>query len=75
MSHKGNCLDNAVVESFFSVLKREIFLGQEFKYKSYSELKTAIDEYIFYYNNKRIKHNLRGMTPISYRDSYFETKK
>ena len=70
MSDKGNCLDNAVVESFFGVLKREMFFGNEFKFKSYDELKTRIEEYIFYYNNKRRKHNLGGMTPISYRDSY-----
>ena len=70
MSGKGNCLDNAVVESFFGVLKREMFIGKEFKYKSYMELKTAIEEYIDYYNNKRIKHNLGGATPCSYRAAY-----
>lgn len=70
MSGKGNCLDNAMVESFFGVLKREMFYGKELSFKSYSELKTAIEEYINYYNNKRRKHNLKGMTPISYRDSY-----
>ncbi len=52
MSNKGNCLDNAVAESFFGVLKREIFIGKEFKYKSYKELKTAFEKYIDYYSNK-----------------------
>ena len=70
MSNKGNCLDNAVVESFFGVLKREMFYGNEFKFKSYDELKIAIEEYINYYNNRRIKHNLGGKTPSSYRASY-----
>lgn len=70
MSDKGNCLDNAVVESFFGVLKREMFYGNEFKYKSFNELKSAIEEYIFYYNNKRIKHSLGGKTPSSFRASY-----
>ena len=74
MSNKGNCLDNAVVESFFGVLKREMFYGKEMKFKSYDELKSAIEEYIFYYNNKRRKHNLKGMTPSSFRASYKETK-
>ena len=70
MSDKGNCLDNAVVESFFGILKKEMFYGNEFKYKSYDDLKTAIEEYIFYYNNRRIKHNLKGKTPSSFRASY-----
>lgn len=70
MSNKGNCLDNAVVESFFGILKRELFYGNEFKYKNYEDLKLAIEQYIYYYNNKRIKHNLNGMTPSSYRASY-----
>ena len=70
MSNKGNCLDNAVVESFFSVLKREMFYGNEMKFKSYDELKTAIEEYIFYYNNKRRKHNLNGLTPSSFRAAF-----
>ena len=70
MSKKGNCLDNAVVESFFGVLKREMLFGNEFKYKSYGDLKNALIEYIDYYNNKRRKHNLKGMTPSSFRASY-----
>ena len=67
MSKKGNCLDNAVAESFFSILKREIFLGNEMKYKSYKELEKAINEYIDYYNNKRIKTKLKGLTPCQAR--------
>lgn len=70
MSGKGNCLDNAVVESFFGVLKREMFYGNELKFKSYNELKISIENYIDYYNNHRRKHNLKGMTPSSYRASY-----
>ena len=74
MSNKGNCLDNAVVESFFGILKKEMFYGNEFKFKSYEDLKSAIDEYIFYYNNERRKHNLNGYTPSSFRASYKERK-
>lgn len=70
MSRKGNCLDNAIVESFFGVLKRELFYGNELKFKSFNELKKSIEDYIDYYNNKRRKHNLNGMTPSSYRASY-----
>lgn len=74
MSNKGNCLDNAVVESFFAVLKREMFYSKEMKFKSYDELKNTIEEYIFYYNNKRRKHNLQGMTPSSCRANYYKNK-
>ena len=74
MSNKGNCLDNAVAESFFGILKKEMFYGNEFKFKSYDDLKSAIDGYIFYYNNERRKHNLNGHTPSSYRASYKESK-
>ena len=72
MSRKGNCLDNAIVESFFGVLKKEMYYGKEFKYSSYDELKSAIENYIFYYNNKRIKHNLGGLPPAKYRENYYK---
>ena len=74
MSRKGNCLDNAIVESFFGILKKEMFYGKEFHYKSYGELKSAIDEYIDYYNNKRRKHNLNGLTPSEYRQNYYKNE-
>ena len=70
MSRKGNCLDNAVIESFFGVLKKEMFYGNELSFGNYDELKTAIDEYIDYYNSKRIKRKLGGLTPIEYRNAY-----
>ena len=70
MSRKGNCLDNAIMESFFGVLKREMFYGHELTFNSYDELKTAIEEYIDYYNNRRIKHKLKGLTPAEYRKQY-----
>ena len=74
MSRKGNCLDNAIVESFFGVLKKEMFYQKEFQYKSYEDLKAAIENYIFFYNNKRIKHNLGGLTPIQYRRKFCENR-
>ena len=58
MSRKGNCLDNAVMENFFGLLKSEMFYEQEEKYKTLEELKEAIEDYIYYYNNKRIKEKL-----------------
>ena len=52
MSRKGNCLDNAIIENFFGILKSELFYLK--KYKSINELKKEISEYIYYYNNGRI---------------------
>jgi putative transposase len=70
MSRKGNCLDNAVIESFFGILKSELFYIN--KYKSISQLKKDIKVYIKYYNNERIKLNLKGMSPIEYRAHYYQ---
>ena len=55
MSRKGNSLDNGLMENFFGIIKTEIFYGQEKNYRDIEELKLAIEEYIDYYNNKRIK--------------------
>jgi len=66
MSRKGNCLDNSVMENFFGRLKMEIFYGKVFDYKDYNHFKKAIENYINYYNLKRIKTKL-GMSPVQYR--------
>ena len=55
MSLKGDCLDNAIMENFFGILKQEIYYGHTFN--SYEELKQTIGDYIEYYNNERIKKN------------------
>ena len=65
MSRKGNCHDNAVMENFFGLLKQEIYYGVV--YYSYEELKTAIEKFIKYYNEKRIKEKLDWMSPVQYR--------
>ena len=67
MSRKGNSLDNGLMECFFGLLKSEMFYEQEAKYKTLEELEKAIEDYIYYYNNKRIKEKLKGLTPASYR--------
>ncbi|QYR65129.1 IS3 family transposase [Fusobacterium animalis] len=67
MSRKGNSLDNGLMECFFGLLKSEMFYEQEEKYKTLEELKEAIEDYIYYYNNKRIKEKLKGLTPAYYR--------
>lgn len=71
MSRKGNCLDNAIIENFFGIIKSELFYLK--KYGTVDELKNDIDDYIKYYNKDRIKLNLNGMSPIQYRAHYLKT--
>lgn len=65
MSRKGNCLDNSPMENFFGLLKQEMYYGEP--RRTYEELKGAIESYIHYYNNQRIKQKLAGMSPVQYR--------
>ena len=67
MSRKGNCMDNGIMESFFGKLKNEMFYGHEYEFDTIDELMKSIDEYIYYYNNKRIKVKNKGLSPIIYR--------
>ena len=67
-SRKGNCMDNALMENFFGIMKNEMFYGQEYKYKTLEDLRIAMIEYIDYYNNKRINLKRKGLTPIEYRN-------
>ncbi len=65
MSRKGNCLDNAAMESFFGTLKSEFFYLKRFE--SIEELTAGLEEYIRYYNHDRIKLKLGGLSPVKYR--------
>lgn len=65
MSRKGNCLDNAAMESFFGTLKSELFYLKRFE--TVEELTVALDEYIRYYNHERIKSKLGGLSPVEFR--------
>ncbi len=67
MSRKGNCLDNACAENFFGILKSELYYIKEKEYNNIEELEKDIIEYIEYYNNRRIKSKLKGMSPVQYR--------
>jgi transposase InsO family protein len=66
MSRKGNCLDNAVMESFFATLKTEFFYLNSFA--SIEQLKAEVGKYIEYYNHDRIKLKLKGLGPVQYRN-------
>lgn len=70
MSRKGNCLDNAAMESFFGTLKSEFFYLNRFE--SVDELKAGLDKYIRYYNHDRIKLKLNGLSPVRYRTQIAE---
>lgn len=65
MSRKGNCLDNAVIESFFGTLKSEFFYLNQFD--SVEQLRDGIEWYIDYYNHHRIRLTLNGLSPVEYR--------
>lgn len=65
MSRKGNCLDNAVAENFFGIMKTELLYAE--KFDTSKEFITDLEQYIDYYNNERIKSRLNGKSPVQYR--------
>ena len=69
MSRKGECLDNAVAESFFGTLKNELVYHED--YRTRAEAKQSIFEYIeVFYNRKRRHAFLNYMTPVEYEEKY-----
>lgn len=67
MSRKGNCIDNCIMESFFGIMKNEMYYGHENDYKDFKEFKAVVEEYIWYYNNIRIKQKAGWKSPVNYR--------
>lgn len=65
MSRKGNCLDNAVIENFFGLMKMELLYAQ--KFDSAEAFIKALKKYLRYYNNRRIKSRLNGLSPVQFR--------
>jgi putative transposase len=65
MSRKGNCLDNAIVENFFGLLKSELLYLH--KFSNIEDFKNKLNEYMKFYNEKKIKLKLKGMSPVMYR--------
>ena len=70
MSRKGNCLDNAVIENFFGLLKSELLYLQ--KFESMEHFKKELLDYLDYYNNRRSKAKLKGLPPAIYRQQALE---
>jgi len=69
MSRKGNYHDNAIVENFFGTLKNESIYKKTLKNGklTYKEMQKIIDEYIEYYNNRRIQERLGFRSPVDFR--------
>ena len=65
MSRRGNCWDNAAMESFFGTLKSEFFYLNRFA--SIEQLQEGLRRYIRYYNNERIRSKLNGLSPVQFR--------
>lgn len=70
MSRKGNCLDNAVIENTFGLLKSELLYLQEFA--SIEHFKRELEEYFYYYIHKRMKAKLKDLSPVKYRTQVLE---
>ncbi len=70
MSRKGNCLDNSMMENFFGLIKNELLYRNH--YDSVEEFEKELKQYIWWYNNKRIKLRLKGMSPVQYRVQYYK---
>jgi transposase InsO family protein len=62
MGRKGNCWDNAVAESFFKTIKYEWLY--RFKYSSYQQLWQSLNQYINWYNTKRLHSSLGYLSPL-----------
>jgi putative transposase len=69
MSRKGNCYDNSVMENFFGILKTEFYHHRRFS--SVEQFSKELSEYIDYYNNRRIKVKLKGLSPVQFRTQSF----
>lgn len=70
MSRVGKCLDNGPMEGFWGILKRERYYGRKFTDKE--TLMKMIEDYIEYYNNKRLQRNLGVLTPFEKYQSYLQ---
>ena len=67
MSRKGNCYDNSIMETFFGRMKIELYYGYEKDYLLFENFNEAVEEYIDYYNNKRIQSKTKWMPPVHYK--------
>ena len=66
---KVNRYDNCIMETFFGRLKNKMFYRFEKEYTSFESFSKAIDEYIDYYNNRRIQAKAKWMPPSKFREA------
>lgn len=66
MSRVGRCIDNGPMESFWGTLKCEMYYLNQFS--TYEELAAAVEEYIYFYNNKRYQAKYKGLAPLQVRN-------
>lgn len=71
MSRVGKCIDNGPMEGFWGILKREKYYGKKFTDRE--SLTFMIEDYIKYYNNRRLQRNLGVMTPMEKHNEYLIT--
>ena len=69
MSRVAHCIDNGPMEGFWGILKRERYYGKRFT--SREELVKMIDDYIEYYNMRRLQRNLGVLTPMEKYKQYY----
>lgn len=69
MSKKGYFLDNSACEGFFGRIKNEMFYLREWQNIDLKEFKKILNDYLIWYNTKRIKMSLGFKSPIEYRQS------
>lgn len=67
MSGVDRCIDNGPMEGFWGIIKSEKYYLN--KYNTFDELKKAIDDYIYFYNNKRLQKRLNSLSPMEFRTS------
>ncbi len=68
MSRVAKCIDNGPMEGFWGILKRERYYGHRFTDRD--SIVRMIEDYIFYYNNKRLQRNLGVLTPMEKHNQY-----
>lgn len=66
MSRVSRCIDNGPMEGFWGIIKSEMYYLH--KFHNFDELEQAVDEYINFYNTRRLQEKLKGLTPIEYRN-------
>lgn len=71
MSRVGRCIDNCPMEGFWGIVKSEMYYIN--KFENEEQLRNAIDDYIYFYNNERLQCRFKGLTPSQVRQEALKT--